>query len=354
MDKYINLQNILSLYEDKISKTVKNKKRLYRFERNKYANITNIIKQLKSDNYHMQPYNIFIIHEPKCRVVISLDLNDKIINHFITEFVLKPKLEKYLDIRNIATRKNMGTDYGIKLTKKYIEQNKKYENFYVLKMDIKKYFYNIDHEIIKGMLKRDLDEKEYNFMCNIIDSTNEEYINEYLSKVKKENPDISLYYKGKGLPIGNLTSQFLSIFYLHALDHFIVHDLKIKHYVRYMDDFILMHPRKEYLYHCKDIIIDKLKKEYKLEVNLKKTKIVSIKQGFEFIGYRYFLKGKKTIVLLRKKTITKIKKRVRELHYLFKHHKISLETYFTSINNYYHSFKYGSRQKIKRIITRYE
>ena len=91
-----------------------------------------------------------------------------------------------------------------------------------------------------------------------------------------------------------------------------------------------------------------------MEVNLKKTKIVSIKQGFEFIGYRYFLKGKKTIVLVRKQTIMKIKKRVRELHYLFKHQKISLETYFTSINNYYHSFKYGSKQKIKGIIMRYQ
>ena len=85
---------------------------------------------------------------------MSLSIHDKIINHYVTEFILKPKLEKYLDHRNIATRKNMGSDYGIKLVKKYLEQLKKYDQVYVLKIDISKYFYHIDHEVLKRMIKK--------------------------------------------------------------------------------------------------------------------------------------------------------------------------------------------------------
>lgn len=65
-----------------------------------------------------------------------------------------PKLEKYLDYRNVATRKNMGSDYAIRLAKKYLETLKKNDEFYVLKLDISKYFYSIDHEVLKSFLKK--------------------------------------------------------------------------------------------------------------------------------------------------------------------------------------------------------
>ena len=100
---------------------------------------------------------------------MSLNIYDKVINHFFTRFVLEPKLTKYLDDRNVATRKNMGCNYGIKLIKKYIEKLKKYDDFYVLKLDIKKYFYSIDHCKLKEMLEKDLDSIEFKIMSNIID-----------------------------------------------------------------------------------------------------------------------------------------------------------------------------------------
>lgn len=171
-----------------------------------------------------------------------------------------PKLTKYLDDRNVATRKGMGTQAGIKYVKKYLERNKKHSVFYILKIDICKYFYSIDHKILKKMLKKDLDEKEYQYAESIIDSTNVPYINESIKKIKeheymitnrkKEISKIPFYQYGKGLPIGNMSSQFLSIFYLNALDHKIVHEFKVKDYVRYMDDFLLIHPDKKHLEFC--------------------------------------------------------------------------------------------------------
>ena len=227
-------------------------------------NINYIYDTLLSSNYSIKPYNIFLIKHPKYRIVMSLNMNDKIINHYITIYALIPKLERYLDNRNIATRIGMGCDYGIKLLKRYIEKNKKYGKFYILKLDIKKYFYNIDHDILKNMVKDKLDKTEYNILCNIIDSTNSSYINDIIKRLKdeellvtnrlKEVMDIPNYKYGKGLPIGNMTSQFFAIYYLSSLDHYIVHNLKIKYMIRYMDDYVLIHKDKNYLELCKNIV----------------------------------------------------------------------------------------------------
>ncbi len=115
----------------------------------------------------------------------------------------------------------MGTESAIKNVIEYIEENKKYKQMYCLKIDIKKYFYTIDHDILKSLLIDKLDEDEYDLICKIIDSTNKPYINETIDKITKDkNIDIPRYEYKKGLPIGNMTSQFLSIYYLYKLDHF--------------------------------------------------------------------------------------------------------------------------------------
>ncbi len=329
MKEKINLKTILDLYELEISKNVKNKYKVYMFEKNKMQNINYIINILQNDKYNGGLYNIFLIKEPKHRIVMAQGITDKIINHFVTKYILEVKLTKYLDMRNIATRKNMGTDYGIKLLKKYLELNKKYNEFYILKLDISKYFYTIDHEILKKLLKDKLNENEYQILSNIIDSTNKDYVNKkiidikekYLIKhpnLKEEVDSLPLYYYGKGLPIGNMTSQFLSIYYLYELDHYIVNNLHIKYYIRYMDDFILIHHDKEILNNALKKISNILNNKYKLKLNNKKTKIINNKEGFSFLGYTYKVINNKTIINVKKSSYEKIKKRIKEIAYMLK------------------------------------
>lgn len=364
MKEHANLETILELFEQEISKNVKNKHKVYMFEKNKFQNINHILEILQSGNYNGGKYNIFLIKEPKHRIVMALDISDKLINHFVARYILEIKLSKYLDPRNIATRKGMGTDYGIKLIKKYLELNKKYEQFYILKLDISKYFYSIDHNVLKELVKDKLSEEEFNFLSIIIDSTNREYINlkikdikeKYLIKhpnFKKEMDSIPYYEEGKGLPIGNMTSQFLSIFYLYELDHYIVHDLHIKYYVRYMDDFVLIHHDKEVLKDALKKIENILNKKYKLKLNVKKTKIVSSKEGFSFLGYTYKIVNKKTIVKLRKEAYEKMKKRIKEVYYMYEMGFIDFNCVFCSIMSFWYNRKYGSQMKVRRVINRY-
>jgi len=356
----VSVNNILEVFEKDLYKGCSNKKKLYVFERNKVRNINYIYNVLISGEYNMNTYNIFLIKYPKYRIVMSLKMNDKIISHYITKYCLIPKLSKYLNNRNIATRKNMGTDYGIKSIKKYIELNKKYKEFYILKIDISKYFYNIDHDVLKSMLD-DLNEIEYKLISTIIDSTNSSYINSKINKLKdnellytnrvSELKEIPNYKYGKGLPIGNMTSQFLAIYYLNKLDHYIVHNLGLKYICRYMDDYVLIHYNKEYLKYVLGVIEEKLKSEYKLNINKKKTRIYSSREGFEFLGYGFKVEDNKTIISVNNKTYSRIKKRVK--YNINNYSNNNLLYNYSSFNNYYNSFKYNKSLKLKRYINKF-
>ena len=127
-----------------------------------------------------------------------------------------------------------------------------------MKIDISKYFYTINHDVLKNNLINNLGSDEFNLLCKIIDSTNKSYINNIISKLeKKHNLILPKYNYNEGLPIGNLTSQFLAIFYLSKLQHYILNDLHIT-YVNFMDDYVLIHESKKYLKYSLDIIIEKL------------------------------------------------------------------------------------------------
>lgn len=291
-NQILDVKIIQNTYDKKIKINTKNKQKLERFEYNYVSNIVYIKNILKKRKYQVGKYNIFIIKEPKIRLIMSQNIIDKIINHIVTEYFLIRVFENTLVNENIATRKNKGTSYGIKLLKKYLNEVK-FKEFYILKFDIEKYFFNIDHSICKKIIRKKIKENE--ILKNI--------------KIKNEISNIPLYKKGKGLPIGNMSSQFLAILYLNELDHFIKQELNIKYYIRYMDDGLIIHESKEYLEYCLQEI-DKIIKKYKLKFN-KKAKIYSYKQGFEFLGFKYYIKNKKVIVKVKNQTKKRFKRKMK-------------------------------------------
>ena len=347
----LNFNSVLNIYEEEIVKNIKNKNKLYRFEKNKVQNISHIVEMLKHGDVGHNHYNIFLIYEPKVRLIMSLSVRDKIINHFITRNILEPRLNIFLNDCNVATRKNMGTDYAIKKLIKYINILKnKYKMFYVLKIDISKYFYNIDHNVLKSLLVDKLSDEEYKLVCKIIDSTNKEYINNI---IKNLSDDVPLYKYDKGLPIGNMSSQMLSIFYLYKLDHYIINDLKLKYYIRYMDDFIILCENKEKINKAKIIICNILKEKYLLNVNKKKTFIVKANNYFSFLSYVFKIDGNKTVIRIRKNNFKKIGKRIKEVRYLLDNNMISYNSAFSMVMTYSNSFKYSSNRKRINLIDRY-
>lgn len=308
-DEILDIKKIKYIYDKQIRINTKNKEKIEKFENNYVSNIKNIKDVLEQKNYIPDKYNIFLIREPKVRLIMAQNIKDKTINHIVSKYFLTDIFESTLINENVATRKNKGTHYGIKLIKKYLNEIKGKE-FYILKYDIKKYFFNIDHEILKKIIRKKIKDKEVlKILDTIIDSTDKEYINEEIKKIKVK--EIPYYKKGKGLSIGNMTSQVMAIMYLNELDQFIHNKLKIKYYIRYNDDGIIFHENKEYLKYCLKEI-KKIIKKYELELN-SKTSIISSKNGFNFLGFHYYIKNNKIIMKVSTQTKKKFKRKMKSL-----------------------------------------
>lgn len=120
-----------------------------------------------------------------------------------------------------------------------------------------------------------------------------------------------------------------------------------------MDDFILIHHDKEYLKDILKNIENELNKVYKLNINSKKTKITNNIEGFNFCGYRFRVINKKTVINVSSSTRKRVKKRIKEVSYLYRNNKISFNTAFSSINTYYYGFKFGSISRMRRLVNKY-
>ena len=327
----INFDNIENMWNI-VKRTCKNKSAVMRYSINTNTNNYLLYKQLLNKSYKPYKYNCFLIFEPKPRLVMSQTIQDKIVNHFVANYYLINNLENKLIDSNIATRKNKGSSYGDKLIRDYvntIRQKEPDKDIYVLKIDISKYFYNINHEILINMLEHNIkDNNIINIIKIILNETNESYINEKINYLNnKYHVDIPLYEYDVGLSIGAETSQFLAIYYLNNLDHYIKEVLRCKYYIRYMDDYIILNTDKDRLkevYKEIKVELDKLK----LKIN-PKSNIYNLKYGINFLGYNYRIVNNRFIINYKKETYKRINKKLDNLksHDLLKYYRSKASYY---------------------------
>lgn len=294
------LDNIVETYNE-IVRNTKNKRKIYKWESMKEILFSKVYKTLENRGYKAGKYSRFIIYEPKMRVINSQDMFDKLVNHLVSKYILLPSIEPCLINSNIASRKGKGTSYGHTLYYKYRNIcNTKYEKYYLLKIDIYHFFASINREKLKLMLGKRIKEKDsIDILNEIIDSFDE------------------------GIPIGSQTSQLFAIFYLNDVDHYIKEVLKIKYYIRYQDDLILIHPDKQYLKYCLSEVEKRLN-ALDLKLN-KKTKIYSNKENINYIGVR---KNRKY------SNISRTKRKYKTRNYEYRNNLCSLDTLVSSKISY--------------------
>lgn len=332
-ENMISYNNILSVYK-KIKNSTKNKKEVYNYELNLNQNLLDTLFSLSKSTYVFSKYNIFLVREPKYRLIMSESFPDKVVNHLFSKYVLSYALQSTLINSNVATRKDKGSKEAyrlfIKYTNKLIYEKKK---IYVLKIDISKYFYNINHNIMINMVNEKIkDERVLDMLKVILDTTDNDYVNKTIlsvvnreiykvnklnistiekEKLIKELKSIPLYRKGYGLPIGNMSSQILAVFFLNKVDHFIKEKLGCKYYIRYMDDLVILGNDKEKL---KNIFasVSKYIESFDLNVN-KKSGIYSLSNSVNFLGYNFKVFNNKLIIRYRSDTIKRVNKRLKNL-----------------------------------------
>ncbi len=261
------------------------------FEKNLETNLNELRTELLLHSYKPKPLKTFIVKDPKTRTIRKSEFRDRIVHHAICN-VIEPILEKSFIYDSYANRIGKGTSNAVKrfdLFKRKVSKNNT-KICYVLKADIKHYFEEVNHDILLNAIKNKINNKDLLWLIKTI------LIN---------------HSKEKGMPLGNMTSQFFANVYLNELDQFIKHKLKAKHYIRYVDDFVIFHTDKEILKIYKDEIKTFLKEELRLELHDTKSKILILKQGISFLGFRIFPHHK----LLRKTNIRTMNKRLIQNNY---------------------------------------
>lgn len=299
-DDIWKFENIKTVF-DEVCRNTKNKNKVNKFKEYKCINLFRIYTILKNREYVPGPYHVFTIYEPKKRRIVSQNMIDKLVNHLVSRYILLPIISPCLVETNVASRENKGTDAGLKYYYDYRRICKiKYGRYYILKCDVRKFFASIDHDILKEKLKRKIKDKDaLKIVFDIIDS------------------------EAEGLGIGNMTSQLLAIFYLNDFDHYVKEDLKIKYYVRYQDDILILHESKQYLKECLIKIEEYLKRE-KLELN-SKTRIYDDSNNFIYLGRD--VKG-------RYAKYRTVNRKIKKSYYLYRSGNIRLNSFVGAIRNF--------------------
>lgn len=249
---------------------------------------------IANQTYSIGEYRQFKIYDPKERIISVASFKDRVIHHAIIN-ILEPIFEKQFIFHTYACRKGKGTHAAAR----YVFKKARSNNFF-LKLDIKKYFDSIDHTELKRQLIRIIKDKR----CLIL-----------LFKI------IDSYYfqENKGLPIGNLTSQFFANLYLSSLDHFILEQLKSACYARYMDDMIILADSVQELKEISHSIQMYIKQ--KLDLTLKQEIYGKVSKGIPFLGWEI---TNNSITVL-SKTRKRMKKKLKEIQHDFLSGKITEE-----------------------------
>ena len=273
----------------------RNKADVIRFEMNLAQNLCEIKHSMRNKEYHPRGYKSFMLFEPKARSIYAPDYADRVVQHCLCDNIVMPTLEPKLIYDNAACRIGKGTHFSINRLSGFMREYHRLcgANGYFLKCDVRKYFENINHVVLKQKLAKVFDQDVFDLLCRIIDS-----------------------YRGEdetGLPLGNQTSQWFALYYLDSVDRLIKEKLQIKYYVRYMDDFILLHQDKDYLRECLIKIRKLYPDELKLELN-EKTHIFPVKNGVDYLGWHFYLSESGKVIRKLKTTNKKrIKRRLKKM-----------------------------------------
>lgn len=245
---------------------------------------------LNTNTYIPSKFEVFHVYEPKKRLVQAPAFVDKVVQHAIVDNTLYEAITRSFIPANCASQIDKGMHYGLDLLKGFMTdywRKNHTTDGWVLKCDVRHFFASIDHDILKAKLrKKVVDDRIFRLMCIYIDAS------------------------ADGLPLGYQTSQLLALLFLDEFDHFVKERLRIKYYVRYMDDFLLIHPDKEYLRYCQKQI-ETFLAGLRLELN-EKTNIFPLRHGVDFLGFHtYITESGQIIRRLRHSSVKRMKGKIR-------------------------------------------
>lgn len=266
----ISLENLLLAWQEFLSGK-KYRKDVLRFERNLMTNIISLHHTLVSKTYRHSAYEAFNISDPKPRNIHKASVTDRLLHHALYR-KLYPFFDRTFISDSYSCRLNKGTHKAIErfhiFSRKVSKNNTR--TVWILKCDIRKFFASVDQNVLLRIVRRYIPDRDIiSVLSEIVSSFNSTEI-------------------GRGLPLGNLTSQLLVNIYMNEFDQFVKHKLKVKHYIRYADDFVFLSNDKQWLESILPQISIFLEEKLKLSLHPDKVFIKTLASGVDFLGWVHF------------------------------------------------------------------
>ncbi|MBI2041630.1 MAG: group II intron reverse transcriptase domain-containing protein [Candidatus Nealsonbacteria bacterium] len=327
-NKIISLENLFSAW-DKFKSDKQKKRDVQQFEWRLEENIFQLRRDLKYRRYKHGSYASFYLHDPKQRHIHKAIVRDRILHHAVFS-VLNPIFEQTFISNSLSCRIDKGTHKGIDILDKTLRQisGNNFKPCFALKCDIKKFFGTVDHSILLSIVhKRIKDADTMRLLEEIVESFSSQY---------------STIFSKKGLPIGNLTSQLFANIYLNEFDQFVKQKLKIKPYIRYTDDFVIVAEDKLYLENLIESIRSFLSDKLALELHPKKVTIRKFHQGIDFLGYIVLPHHRLLRTETKQRIFKKLAKRIGE----YKNGAINKQTLEQSLQSYLGVFSHANAYEL--------
>lgn len=287
MAEYANIQN--AYYKARKGKRYRGDVLL--FTKDKEENLERVRHDIQELTYQPSAYHYFKVYEPKERQIMALPFHDRVIQHAINN-IIEPIFDRRFIYHSYACRAGKGMHSASDNLQNWLHSWARFNTdvpLYAIKADIHHYFQSIDHATLKAEIRKVIKDSSALVLIDRIIEHNGQLPN------------------GTGIPVGNLTSQLFANIYLNKLDQYIKHDLRARYYMRYMDDFLILHHDKDQLRKWLAKIAIYVERELKITLN-PKTTILSVKNGIDFLGYKHRPTHRK----VRPDSVKRIKRKIRQ------------------------------------------
>jgi retron-type reverse transcriptase len=287
--------------------------------------------ELAAQTYQPGPYHSFYIHEPKRRLISAAPFRDRVVHHALCR-VIEPIFERRFIYDSYANRKGKGTHRALDRCTSFARRYR-----YVLQCDIKQHFPAIDHAIMRRILARYIACPDTLALIDKILVSGIGVLSEEYEMVYFPGDDLLAANRPRGLPIGNLTSQFWSNCYLNPLDHFIKRELNCPAFVRYVDDFLLFANDKPTLHRWRSAIIDYLV-SLRLVVHTERAQPRPVTEGIPFLGFVLYPDHRR----VKRGKVVAYRRRLKKLRTAYRQGLIGPETVVASIRGWLAHISYGN------------
>jgi retron-type reverse transcriptase len=243
-------------------------------------NILGLQASLRAGDYRPGPYASFAIHEPKRRLISAAPFRDRVVHHALCN-VIEPAFERGFVADSYANRIGKGTHRALDAVQRLARRHT-----YVLQGDVRQFFPSIDHAVLRDALARKIGDAHVLRLIDVILAGGQHVTGGEYEMVYFPGDDLLAAARARGLPIGNLTSQFWANVYLSTFDHFVKRELRVAGYVRYVDDFVLFADDAARLWRCRQAIVDRLT-ELRLTIH-PGAHVRPVAEGIPFLGFVVF------------------------------------------------------------------